>query len=200
MNDTPEQEHWSSRHAKPVIFLILTFVAIGIYLAFAIPIAVFPETNFPRIIVGLDNGVAPINQMQTMVTRPVEEALNSVPGLELVRSLTSRGTAEIDLFFDWSVDILQTLNLVNAALAQVRPELPSSTNIVANRLTFAAFPIIGYSLTLEHIPQTRLWELGPTRSNLGSTAFPAYPRSWCRADRCRNFTSSPIHRKCCRPR
>jgi CzcA family heavy metal efflux pump len=154
-----EQEHWTSRHAKPVIFLIITFVAIGIYLAFAIPIAVFPETNFPRIIVGLDNGVAPINQMQATVTRPVEEALNAVPGLEKVWSITSRGTAEIDLFFDWSVDIFQTLNLVNAALAQVRPSLPSTTNIVANRLTFAAFPIIGYSLTSSNIPQTRLWEL-----------------------------------------
>jgi CzcA family heavy metal efflux pump len=156
----PEQrEHWTARHAKPVIFVILTFVAIGVYLAFSIPVAVFPETNFPRILVGLDNGVAPINQMQATVTRPVEEALNSVPGLETVRSITSRGTAEINLFFDWSVDTYQTLNLVNAALAQVRPSLPATTNITANRLTFAAFPIIGYSLTSNTIPQTRLWEL-----------------------------------------
>src|ERR1035438_3132167 len=152
-------DHWTARHAKPVIFLILTFVAIGIYLAFAIPVAVFPETDFPRILVGLDNGVAPINQMQATITRPVEEALNSVPGLEYVRSITSRGTAEINLFFDWNSNMYQTLNLVNAALAGVRPSLPSTANIVANRLTFAAFPILGYSLTSANIPQTRLWEL-----------------------------------------
>ena len=152
-------DHWTARHAKPVVFLILTFVAIGIYLAFTIPVAVFPETDFPRILVGLDNGVAPINQMQATVTRPVEEALNSVPGLEYVRSITSRGTAEINLFFDWDSNMYQTLNLVNAALAGVRPSLPSTTSIVANRLTFAAFPILGYSLTSSNIPQTRLWEL-----------------------------------------
>ncbi len=157
--ETGEQDHWTARHAKPVIFVILTFVAIGVYLAFAIPVAVFPETDFPRILVGLDNGVAPINQMQATVTRPVEEALNAVPGLQVVRSTTSRGTAEINLFFDWSIDVNQTLNLVNAAVAEVRPTLPSTTNITVNRLTFAAFPILGYSLTSATIPQTRLWEL-----------------------------------------
>ncbi len=52
----------------------------GVYLAFTIPVAVFPSTDFPRIVVGIDNGVAPINQMQVTVTRPIEEAMNSVPG------------------------------------------------------------------------------------------------------------------------
>jgi CzcA family heavy metal efflux pump len=160
MNGEPiEREHWTARHAKPVIFVILTFVAIGIALAFSIPVAVFPETDFPRVLVGLDNGVAPINQMQATVTRPVEEALNSVPGLQYVRSITSRGTAEINLFFNWKEDMFKTLSLVNASLAGVRGSLPSTANVVANRLTFAAFPIIGYSLTSSTIPQTRLWEL-----------------------------------------
>jgi CzcA family heavy metal efflux pump len=157
--ESAEREHWTARHAKPVIFVILTLVAIGVYLAFAIPVAVFPETDFPRVLVGLDNGVAPINQMQATVTRPVEEALNSVPGLQYVRSITSRGTAEINLFFDWKEDMFKTLSLVNAALAGVRPDLPSTTSVTANRLTFAAFPVIGYSLTSSTIPQTRLWEL-----------------------------------------
>src|ERR1700693_6018736 len=85
-------EHWTARFARPVIFVIITMIAIGAYLAFTIPVAVFPETDFPRIVVGIDNGVAPISQMQVMVTRPVEEAMNSVPGLEVVRSITSRGT------------------------------------------------------------------------------------------------------------
>ena len=70
--------------------------------------------------VGVDNGVAPINQMQVTVTRPIEEAMNSVPGLERVRSLTSRGSAEINLFFNWNVDMVQTLQYVNAALARVQ--------------------------------------------------------------------------------
>ena len=152
-------EHWTARHGKPIIFVILTLVAVGVYLATTIPVAVFPEVDFPRILVGVDNGVAPIDQMQVMVTRRLEEAVNSVQGLEVVRSTTSRGTAEIDLFFSWNVDMFQTLARVNAAIAQVQTELPSTVKITTNRLTFAAFPIMGYSLTSDSVPQTRLWEL-----------------------------------------
>src|SRR5579859_3611104 len=94
------EDHWTARFSRPVIFVIITLVAVGAYLAFTIPVAVFPSTDFPRIVVGIDNGVAPINQMQVMVTRPVEEAMNSVPGLESVRSVTSRGSAEVNLFFN----------------------------------------------------------------------------------------------------
>src|SRR5213082_394481 len=88
-------EHWTARHGKPIIFVILTLVVIGVYLATTIPVAVFPEVDFPRIVVAVDNGVAPIDQMQVTVTRKIEEAVNSVQGLENVRSITSRGTAEI---------------------------------------------------------------------------------------------------------
>src|SRR5438876_10122622 len=95
----PETEHWSARYGKSIIFVILTLVAAGVYLALSIPIAVFPETNFPRIVIGVDNGVAPIDQMLVTVTKPIEEAVNSVQGLQRVQSITSRGSAEIDLFF-----------------------------------------------------------------------------------------------------
>ncbi len=152
-------EHWTARHGKPIIFVILTLVAAGVYLATTVPIAVFPEVDFPRILVGVDNGVAPIDQMQVTVTRPLEEALNSVPGLESVRSVTSRGSAEIDLFFSWQVDMFQTLQYVNAALAGVQGTLPPTAKLTANRLTFAAFPVLGYSLTSDTVPQTKLWEL-----------------------------------------
>jgi CzcA family heavy metal efflux pump len=157
--DQPGEHHWSERFGKSIIFVILTLVAAGIYLAFTIPIAVFPETNFPRIVVGVDNGVAPIDQMLVIVTRPIEEAINTVPGLELVQSITSRGEVEIDLFFSWKVDMFQTLELVNAALARVQSSLPPTAKVTSNRLTFAAFPILGYSLTSDTISQTALWEL-----------------------------------------
>ena len=154
-----QAEHWTSQYAKPVVFIILTLVAIGVYLAFTIPVAVFPSTDFPRIVIGVDNGVAPIEQMQVMVTRPLEEAVNTVPGLDHVRSITSRGSAEINLYFNWGVNMFQTLELVNAAVARVQSSLPQTARVTTNRLTFAAFPIMGYSMTSATVPQTRLWEL-----------------------------------------
>ncbi len=151
--------YWIVRHSKSIIFLAVTLALIGVYFAFTIPVAVFPETNFPRVLIGVDNGVTPINQMLVTITRPIEEAVNSVPGLQDVRSITSRGSAEIDLFFDWNVDMFQTLQQVNAAMAQVQSTLPSTARIETHRLTFASFPIIGYSLTSDTVPQTQLWEL-----------------------------------------
>ncbi len=157
--EAADQEHWSARYSSPVIFVILTLIGMGAYLAFSIPVAVFPNTDFPRILVGVDNGVMPIDQMQVVVTRPLEEALNSVPGLETMRSLTSRGSAEINLNFNWNVNMFQTLEMVNAAIARVQGTLPPTAKVTANRLTFAAFPTIGYSLTSATVPMTSVWEL-----------------------------------------
>jgi CzcA family heavy metal efflux pump len=154
-----EYEHWTARHGKSIIFVILTLAAAGAYLALNIPVAVFPATDFPRIVIGADNGVMPIDQMLVTVTRVLEESVNGIQGLERVQSVTSRGSAEVDLFFNWTEDMNQTLERVNAALARAQPSLPVTTKLTAQRLTFAAFPIIGYSLTSESVPQTRLWEL-----------------------------------------
>src|SRR6202035_2889784 len=156
---TPESRYWFARHSKSIIFLILTLAVVGVYEALSIPIAVFPATNFPRIIIGVDNGVMPINQMEVTITRPLENAVNSVPGLEDVRSITSRGSAEVDLSFNWNVDMAQTLQLVNSALARVQSTLPSTALIETHRLDFASFPILGYRLTSDKVPQTQLWEV-----------------------------------------
>ena len=133
-------------------------------MAFQVPISVFPETNFPRVVIGVDNGVMPVEQMQVTITKPIEDAINSVPGLLTVRSNTSRGSAEISLFFDWNVDMFRTLQLTDAALARVSQSLPATAHITTNRLTFATFPILGYALTADDrgkdtVPQTRLWEI-----------------------------------------
>src|SRR5260370_505103 len=56
-------EHWTARFSRPVIFVILTLVAVGAYLAYTIPVAVFPETDFPRILVGIGHRVAPLNHV-----------------------------------------------------------------------------------------------------------------------------------------
>jgi multidrug efflux pump subunit AcrB len=151
--------YWFARHSKSIIFLVLVLAAVGIYEALSIPIAVFPNTNFPRIIVAVDNGVMPIGQMEVTITRPIEEAINSVPALNDIRSITSRGSAEIDLFFDWGVDMNQTLLQTEAAIARVQSSLPSTVQIDARRMDFASVaPIIGYSLTSDTVSQTQLWE------------------------------------------
>jgi CzcA family heavy metal efflux pump len=159
-----ERPFWLATAAKPVFFFLALLTLAGIYTAFQVPISVFPETNFPRVVIGVDNGVMPVEQMQVTITKPIEDAVNSVPGLMTVRSTTSRGSAEISLFFDWNVDMFRTLQLTDAALARIGPSLPATARITTNRLTFATFPILGYALTADDrgkdtVSQTRLWEI-----------------------------------------
>jgi CzcA family heavy metal efflux pump len=152
-------DFWVTRHATTILFFIIVLSLAGIYLAGRVPISVFPEANFPRVVIGIDNGVMPVDQMQVTITKPIEDAMNSVPGLQTVRSNTSRGSAEVSLFFDWNVDMFHTLQLVDAALSKVRQTLPATAVITTNRLTFATFPILGYSLTSDTVALPRLWEM-----------------------------------------
>jgi multidrug efflux pump subunit AcrB len=154
-----DDRYWYSRLAKSVIFVILAIAIAGAYVVFKVPISVFPQTDFPRVVIGVDNGVMPIDQMMVTITRPIEEAVNSVPGLVSERSITSRGEAEIDLFFDWKTNMIEALQMVDSAMSKMRSELPASAAITTNRLTFANFPIIGYSLSSDTVPQTQLWEM-----------------------------------------
>jgi CzcA family heavy metal efflux pump len=154
-----DNSYWLVRFRGPIFFFLIVLSIAGIFAAQKVPISVFPETNFPRVVIGVDNGVMPVDQMQVTVTKPIEDAVNSVPGLTTVRSTTSRGSAEVSLFFDWNVNMFQTLQLVDAAISKARQTLPATAAITTNRLTFATFPILGYSLTSDHLSQTQLWEL-----------------------------------------
>jgi CzcA family heavy metal efflux pump len=157
--DSSQKSFWLARSTRTIFFFAAMLTVAGIYLAFKVPISVFPETDFPRVIIAVDNGVMPVEQMEVTITRPVEDAINSVPGLQTVRSTTSRGTAEVSLFFEWNVNMITELQLVDAALAQVQQSLPATVHISTKRLTFASFPILGYSLTSDTVPMTRLWEI-----------------------------------------
>ena len=94
------KDFWLSYASKPIFFFLIVLTLAGIYGAMQVPISVFPDTNFPRVVIGVDKGVMPVEQMQVTITKPIEDAINSVPGLLTVRSTTSRGSAEISLFFD----------------------------------------------------------------------------------------------------
>jgi CzcA family heavy metal efflux pump len=137
-----------STQSRAVVVLVLLVCAAGIYAAFNLPTAIFPQTDFPRIVIVVDNGVVPAPQMLASVTRPIEEAMNGIPGITRIKSTTARGSAEINLFFNWKTDVLQTLQLVQARLSQLSSTLPSTAEIRnVDRLTFAVFPVAGYSLT-----------------------------------------------------
>jgi CzcA family heavy metal efflux pump len=134
---------------KRAVLLVIGLLSIGGLVALArIPRALFPQTDFPRIIIVAENGVAPAQQTLVSVTKPIEEAMSGIPGISRIKSTTARGSAEIDLFFDWKTDIVQTLQLVQARVSQLAAKLPPGATFQrTERLTFAVFPILGYSIT-----------------------------------------------------
>src|SRR6266481_744471 len=133
-----------SNQSRAVLVIVGLLCAAGLYAAWQLPIAVFPQTDFPRIVIIVDNGEAPASQTLVSVTRPIEEAMNGVPGIARIKSKTARGSSEINLFFDWKGNILQELQLVQARLSQLAPTLPPTATIRnVERLTFAVFPVVG---------------------------------------------------------
>ena len=136
------------RQKRAVLLVIALLCAAGLVALWRIPRALFPQTDFPRIIVTAENGVAPAQQTLVSVTRPIEEAMSGIPGIARIKSTTARGGSEVNLFFDWRTDIVLTLQLVQAKVSQLAASLPPGAEIQrADRLTFAVFPVIGYSIT-----------------------------------------------------
>ena len=149
----------SNQH-RAILVIVALLCAAGIYAAWQLPVAILPETDFPRIVIIADNGEAPASQTLVSVTRPIEEAMNGVPGIARIKSKTARGSSEISLYFDWNVNIIQTLQFVQARLSQLSSTLPPTAQIRnVERLTFAVFPVTGYSLTSEKRDQASLRDI-----------------------------------------
>jgi CzcA family heavy metal efflux pump len=149
-----------SSQSRAIVVIVALLCAAGLYAAWQLPIAIFPQTDFPRIVIIVDNGEAPASQTLVSVTRPIEEAMNGIPGIARIKSKTARGSAEINLYFDWSGNILQELQLVQARMSQLLSTLPPTAEIRnIERLTFAVFPVAGYSLTSDKRDQATLLDL-----------------------------------------
>ena len=146
-------------HGRGLVLIILSFAVAGAFMIPSIPVSIFPETNFPRVVILVDNGITPVNLQMLTVTRPLEEAVRQVPGITTVRSVTARGSTEINIFFRWDVDILNALHLVQGRISQISTTLPSGAHFYINRLTFSVFPIVGFSVTSENRSLSDLWSL-----------------------------------------
>ncbi|MGA2499844.1 MAG: efflux RND transporter permease subunit, partial [Tepidisphaeraceae bacterium] len=158
MSSTSLVGKFATHHWKGIIFVIMGLCLAGFYSAVTMPSSVFPQTNFPRVVIMVDNGEMPAAEMMASITRPIEEAMKDVPGVVNLRSDTSRGSAVVNVYFNWSVDIVQSELHVLSRLGQVRSKLPATVETRTYRLTFSAFPIAGISLTSPQRSLTELWE------------------------------------------
>ena len=166
---------WVRHHRRSILFLLALLVTGGTFSAWRLPVSLFPQVNFPRVVVNFDAGDRPAERMEMEVTRPEELALRAVPGVRRVRSTTSRGSAELSVDLDWGLDMVSALLQVESAVNQTLPDLPVGTRFEARRMDPTVFPVLGYSLTSDTLSPVALrdlatYQLAPLLSTVNGVA------------------------------
>src|SRR5262245_5942869 len=154
---------WSIDHHWIVIGLSLLLLLAGAWTARQMPVDVFPDLTAPTVTILTEgHGMAP-EEMESLVTFPLESAINGASGVRRVRSATAVGIAVVWVEFDWGTDILMARQLVSEKLALVsgvlppqveRPVLAPVSSIMGEILFFAISSDHDDPLTLRTIADT----------------------------------------------
>ena len=111
---------------RPITLLMTTliFVGFGIYGLQNLRLNLYPDVSFPTITVYTSyEGVAP-EDIETLVTRPIEESVGSISGIRRIRSLSSQGASVVKLNFNWGTDLYEAENDVRKQLGFVERSIP----------------------------------------------------------------------------
>src|SRR2546428_5947239 len=134
------------RHRTLVFTLTIGLMFAGALSLRRLGSGIYPEVEFPRIVVVARSGDVPPEQMQASVVRPLEESLATVIGVRRIRTRIIRGAAEIALQFAEGTDMWRSLQLTDAAIGRARDQLPAGTEIESEKITPADFPILSFNV------------------------------------------------------
>ena len=148
---------WLEKNRIALVFTAFLLCAAGLYSYTTLPKDVFPNSQFPRFQVIADIGFASLESTDVGVTRPLENALKTVPGVEEVRSVTERGTSTIDLYLKWGADLDQAYQYAQARISQARAELPAGASIDLVRMNTSAYPMSEYGVWSDTLTLKQLY-------------------------------------------
>jgi len=129
-----------------VYLAVALLSAAGIWAAYALPSAIYPELQFYRVTIVAEGSSLGARQQLFSVTRPIEEAVSIVPGVIRVQSKSIRGASEVNVMFSPTTEMVDALQQVRARVTQVQPELPPGMDIVTERQVPSLFPILSYNV------------------------------------------------------
>lgn len=134
-------------HQRRFVYLVITLLSVaGAWAALRLPSAIYPELTFPRVAIVATGSSLGARQVVFAITRPIEEAISIVPGVEQVKSRSIRGASEVNIFFSERTDMNYALQLVRTRVEQIRGDLPAGLQVEIERLTPALFPVLTYNL------------------------------------------------------
>ena len=135
-----------TRHRTFVLTVGAALLLGGIVSLTRLGSGIYPEVEFPRIVVVARAGELTPALMQATVVRPLESALASVPGVRRISTRVIRGAAEIALQFEDGTDMHRALQLTSIAAGNAKEGLPAGTEIEAEKITPADFPILSFDV------------------------------------------------------
>ena len=132
--------------AKPILVVGILILIAGVFSFTKMRTNLFPAVQFPRISIIIDAGQIPIDRMMISVTQPIESAVKKVNGVRLVKSNTSRGSATVEVYFNWGLDIYALKPQLESRINEIKNFLPPGVNISAEVMNQSLFPVYGYTL------------------------------------------------------
>ncbi|MCX7592004.1 MAG: efflux RND transporter permease subunit [Kiritimatiellae bacterium] len=130
---------------RPIFTTMVTLIVIilgGVSL-YKIPVDLMPDVTYPTLSVSTTYENASPEEVEELITRPVEEAMSAVPGVEKVTSVSAEGMSNVRITFSWGTDLDAAANDVRDRLDRVIPRLPEEADRpVLRKFDLASFPIL----------------------------------------------------------
>lgn len=151
---------WSIARRWLVVIGAIIITLWGLFILTEMPLDVFPSFAPPEVQIQTEApGLAP-EEVESLVTRPIESALNGIPGVETVRSSSGVGISVVRVIFSWDTEIYRARQLVNERLQIARNQLPRGVeNPQISPITSPIGTIISYAFTVNGKGDTDLMEL-----------------------------------------
>ncbi|UAL11381.1 efflux RND transporter permease subunit [Caulobacter segnis] len=155
---------WAIRNPIPVavMFIALMIAGIGCYLT--LPIKQFPNVEFPAVTVTVTQSGAAPGEMETQVTRPIEDAVASISNVKTIRSSVVQGASTTTIEFNLGEDLQKVTDEVRSKVDQTRAVLPKEVDEpIVQRLEITSAPIITYAVSAPGMSSTELsWFIDDT--------------------------------------
>ncbi len=144
---------------RPVftIMVVLIVILLGLVSLFRLPIDLMPDISYPTLSISCSYGNAGPEEIEELITRPIEQAMSAVPGVEEVTSVSSEGSSSVRVTFSWGTDLDAAANDIRDRLDRVIQRLPDEVERpTLRKFDMASFPvlILGASSKLDPV-QTR---------------------------------------------